>query len=70
MLAGLRGAPLLAGHRGAPPADMEALTDAILAFARIGEALGPRLSDAEINPLFAGPQGVAAADGLVVLAEV
>lgn len=69
MLGGLRGAKLLAGHRGAPAADIEALLDAVLAFARMGEALGARLVEAEINPLFAGADSVVAADGLAVLTE-
>jgi acyl-CoA synthetase (NDP forming) len=69
MLAGLRGARLLAGHRGAPAADVEALVNAVLAVARMGEALGERLVEAEINPLFAGPGGAIAVDGLVVLTE-
>jgi acyl-CoA synthetase (NDP forming) len=69
MLEGLRGARLLAGHRGATAADVEALLDAVLAFARMGEALGPRLVEAEINPLFAGPGGVLAADSLAVLTD-
>ncbi len=69
MLGGLRGAKLLAGDRRAPAADVEALLDAVLAFARMGEVLGPRLVEAEINPLFAGPAGVVAADGLAVLTE-
>jgi hypothetical protein len=30
-------------------------------------ALAPRLQEADINPLFVGPTGVVAADGLVVL---
>ena len=30
-------------------------------------ALAPRLKEADINPLFAGPAGVVAADALVVL---
>lgn len=68
MLSGLRGGTLLAGHRGAPAADMDALLDAVLAFARMGEALGPRLVEAEVNPLFAGAAGAMAADGLAVLA--
>ncbi|MFN6953417.1 MAG: acetate--CoA ligase family protein [Acetobacteraceae bacterium] len=68
MLGGLRGAKLLAGHRGAPPADMDALLDAVLAFAHMGEALGPHLVEAEVNPLFAGAGGAMAADGLAVLA--
>jgi acyl-CoA synthetase (NDP forming) len=70
MLAELRGAPLLRGFRGRPPADVAALIEAVLAFARMGEALGDRLMTAEINPLFVLPegQGVRAADGLAVLA--
>lgn len=66
----LQAARLLRGWRGAPPADIPALVDAILAFARMAEAAGPRLLEAEINPLFVLPQGqgVRAADGLVVLA--
>ncbi len=70
MLAELRGAALLRGHRGAPPCDVEALIEAALGFARLGEVLGDRLVTAEINPLFVMPQGggVRAADGLAVLA--
>jgi acyl-CoA synthetase (NDP forming) len=67
----LRGAPLLRGFRGRPKADTAALIEAVLAFARMGEALGELLVEAEINPLFVLPegQGVRAADGLAVLAE-
>jgi hypothetical protein len=45
------------------------LSDAVLAFSRMCLALGDRLAEAEINPLFVLPagQGVRAADGLVVL---
>jgi acyl-CoA synthetase (NDP forming) len=70
MVAELRGAALLRGFRGRPPADVPALVDAVLAFARLGEALSERLVTAEINPLFVLPagQGVRAADGLAVLA--
>ncbi|WP_270934190.1 acetate--CoA ligase family protein, partial [Falsiroseomonas oryzae] len=70
MVAELRGRRLLEGFRGAPPADVPALVDAVLAFARMAEALGSRLREAEINPLFVLPagQGVRAADGIAVLA--
>jgi acyl-CoA synthetase (NDP forming) len=69
MVEALRGAPLLRGFRGRPHADVAALVDAVLAFARLGEALGDGLVTAEINPLFVLPegQGVRAADGLAVL---
>jgi len=60
---------LLAGYRGKPACDIAALSDAVLAFSRMCLALGDRLMEAEINPLFVLPegQGVKAADGLVVL---
>jgi acyl-CoA synthetase (NDP forming) len=60
---------LLKGYRGKPTCDIAALSDAVLAFSRMCLALGDRLAEAEINPLFVLPQGqgVKAADGLVVL---
>jgi acyl-CoA synthetase (NDP forming) len=73
MVASLRISRILNGYRGRPAADVPALVAAVLAFSRMGEALGPRLLEAEINPLFVLPivegtgQGVRAADGLAVL---
>jgi acyl-CoA synthetase (NDP forming) len=71
MVAELRGAALLRGHRGAPPMDVPALVQALLDFAAMGEALGDSLVTAEVNPLFVLPegQGVRAADALAVMAE-
>ncbi len=62
--------PLLAGYRGRPPADQEALVSAIVQFSALVAQLGDRLAEAEINPLFVldGGQGVVAADGVVRLA--
>lgn len=70
MVGELRGAALLRGFRGRAPADEAAVVEAVLRFARLGQALGERLVTAEINPLFVLPagRGVLAADGLVVLA--
>jgi acyl-CoA synthetase (NDP forming) len=70
MVAELRGAVLLRGHRGGPAMDVPALVQALLDFAAMGETLGPRLVTAEVNPLFVLPrgQGVRAADALAVLA--
>ena len=70
MLRELKSWPLLDGFRGAPRCDVAALVDAILAFAAMAEALGDRLVEAEINPVFVMPegQGVRAVDGLAVLA--
>jgi hypothetical protein len=61
--------PLLDGFRGRPKADVAALVSAIVAFSQMAAALGERLIEAEINPVFVLPagQGVRAADGVVVL---
>lgn len=63
--------PLLTGYRGRPPADLDALVRAIVAFSEMALALGDRLLEAEINPLFVLPegQGVLAADGLAVFSR-
>ncbi len=61
--------PLLDGFRGRPKADVAALVAAIVAFSNMAAALGDRLLEAEINPLFVldAGAGVRAADGVVVL---
>ena len=68
MIDDLKTSALLTRYRGRPPADLDALLDAILAFSDIALALGDALAEAEINPLFVRPkgQGVIAADGLAV----
>lgn len=70
MVRELKGWPLLDGFRGRPPADVEGLVDAIVAFSEMAAQLGDRLVEAEINPVFVLPrgQGVRAADGVAVLA--
>ncbi|MBT2323916.1 acetate--CoA ligase family protein [Variovorax paradoxus] len=62
--------PLLDGFRGRPMCDVEALVSAIVCFSQMAAALGDRLLEAEINPIFVLPrgQGVRAADGVAVLA--
>jgi len=57
MLGELKAAKLLAGFRGAPPADVEALVAAICGLSNF--YLGHRhlLSDIEINPLIVRQQG-------------
>jgi acyl-CoA synthetase (NDP forming) len=71
MIANLRSAPLLRGFRGRPRYDVDALARAIVAFSDMALALGPRLAEAEINPLFVLPEGrgVRAGDGLVMLRD-
>lgn len=65
-LGGLRIAPLLTGHRGAPPADIDALLDAVEAVAAYAAAT-PSLVELDVNPLIAGPHGAVAVDALIRL---
>lgn len=69
MIRRLKMFPLLDGYRGRALADVAALTQAIVDFSWMAAQLGPRLLEAEINPLFVLPQGqgVRAADGVAVL---
>ncbi|WP_340425276.1 acetate--CoA ligase family protein [Yoonia sp. GPGPB17] len=63
----LRVAPLLDGYRGAPPANMGAIVDAVLALQSYVIAEMP--FEIEINPLMCGPDGAIAADALITTGE-
>jgi hypothetical protein len=57
---------LLAGYRGAPAADRGALTEAIVALSRFGEACGDRLEAVDLNPVVVLPEGARVLDALVI----
>ncbi len=61
MLAEIKGARLLRGHRGAPAVDREAVVDAILALAACARS-NPEVLELEVNPLFAYDHGAVAVD--------
>jgi acyl-CoA synthetase (NDP forming) len=65
MIAELRALVALAGYRGRPKGDLDALAQAIVALSRL--AGDPDVVEAEINPLIVRPagQGVVAVDALV-----
>ena len=65
-LARLRVAAVLAGARGQPAADLDAVADAIAGLSRLACDLGDTLDALDINPLICGPSGAVAADVLVV----
>jgi acyl-CoA synthetase (NDP forming) len=67
MLRELRSAPLLEGFRGAPAADIAALSALIARVSRIADAL-PEVGEIELNPVIVHPtgEGVTIADALVV----
>jgi acyl-CoA synthetase (NDP forming) len=62
----LRLAPVLAGARGQPAADLGAIADTIVALSRLACDLGDMLDALDINPLICGPSGAVAADVLAV----
>lgn len=67
----LRGAPLLRGFRGAPPADVEALADAVSRFSHLGADLADELAEADLNPIAVLPagRGVRILDALFIRRE-
>jgi len=65
-LARLRVAAVLAGARGQPAADLDAVADAVAALSRLACDLGDTLDALDINPLICGPSGAVAADVLLV----
>ena len=57
----------LAGYRGKPPGDLDALANALAALSQLAVMDGPAVAEAEVNPLMvrAKGQGVVAVDALV-----
>ena len=66
LLAGLRVGRLLAGVRGAPPADLGAVIRAITGLSDLACELGDGLAALDVNPLICGPHGAIAADVLAL----
>jgi acetyl coenzyme A synthetase (ADP forming)-like protein len=58
---------LLAGFRGAPPADTTAVADLLLRIGRLADDL-PEVAELDLNPVIAGPGGVVAVDARVRVA--
>lgn len=56
MVRAIKGARLLEGYRGHPPADMAALVELLQRLSRLVEAL-PEISELDLNPIFAFPPG-------------
>jgi acetate---CoA ligase (ADP-forming) len=68
MVQELRGARLLLGFRGAPPAEMDRLAGVIVAIGDAALALGPDLAALEVNPLRVLGSEIECLDGLVLYA--
>ncbi len=61
----LKVAKLLAGWRGAPPADLDAAVAAAEAIASFALANAPRLAELDVNPLIVQARGAVAVDALI-----
>ena len=63
-------AKLLAGYRGRPPGDLDAVVEAIAAVAAFAEAHRDRLIELDVNPLLVRPKGggAVAVDALIRMA--
>ncbi len=66
MIGEIRGRAVLDGVRGAPPADLDALADALARLSVFAAANAGRIESVDINPFVALPEGGAAADALIV----
>jgi len=66
MVSEVRGSRLLCGVRGEPPADVEAVVEALLALSRLLVEC-PEVVEVDINPLLVFERGVAAVDARVVV---
>jgi len=66
MMAEVRGLKALAGYRGKPAGDLDALARAVVALSRL--ATDPTVREAEVNPLIVRTDGVVAVDAVVRLA--
>jgi acetate---CoA ligase (ADP-forming) len=65
MLGELRGASLLRTPRGLPPADIDAVVDAVLSLAALAESLPDDLESIEVNPLWIHGHRVEGLDALI-----
>lgn len=68
MVREIKGAKLLQGFRGQPPADIAALEDLLLRVSQFVEA-HPDVAELDLNPVFAYPDGAVAVDARIVLSD-
>jgi hypothetical protein len=66
LLDGMRIRPLLAGWRGGPAVDIDALADVIVRFSEMATELGDVVDAVEANPVITTPRRVVAVDALVI----
>jgi acyl-CoA synthetase (NDP forming)/GNAT superfamily N-acetyltransferase len=67
LIGSIRSARLLLGHRGTPAADLGALRELLLRVSRLADDL-PEITDLDLNPVIARPDGAFAVDARVKVA--
>ncbi len=65
LIGSIRGAKLLDGWRGAPPADRKALVDALCAISAFAVRHAERIESVEVNPFLVREKGAVALDALI-----
>lgn len=65
MIDRLRLGAMLTGARGRPPADLDAVADALARLSRLASDLGDLIAEMDVNPVLAGPGGCCAVDALL-----
>jgi hypothetical protein len=68
LIASLKASQLLAGYRGAPACDVDALASILVGLGQMALDFGDTLDSVDINHILVRPDGAYALDGLVVLA--
>jgi acetate---CoA ligase (ADP-forming) len=68
LVTGGKAGRLVNGFRGAPPADAEALRDLVTRLGRLAEDF-PEVSELDLNPVLAGPDGCLAVDARIRVRE-
>jgi acetate---CoA ligase (ADP-forming) len=66
LISRLRLSEILAGVRGQPPCDVDAVISALVSFSVLVADLGEYLDAFDVNPLICSPSGVSAVDALAV----
>lgn len=66
MINSLRTRPLLAGVRGAKPADLDLLAKQLSNFSKLAADLGDVINEVDVNPIIVNEQGSIAVDALVI----
>lgn len=70
MIEEIKGSAILKGVRGKPPVDTRAIADVILKVSSLADDYRDIIEEIDINPLLVYPEGVKAADAMLVVREV